>query len=147
MVSAHADHVGSLLRPPELLAARDRLAAGELAPAEFKRIEDAAVRDVIALQEAAGCPVVTDGEFRRESFQSELTAAVDGFAGVDIDAWLWGEWHSDVAEVGDRTTERPPGLAVVERLRKRRPLAAEEFTFLRSHTERIAKVTLPSPRV
>jgi methionine synthase II (cobalamin-independent) len=145
VISAHADHVGSLLRPPELLSARDRLADGGLEPAAFKAIEDAAVRDVIALQEAAGCPVVTDGEFRRESFQSELTAAVDGFAGVDIDAWLWGEWHSEVAEVGDRTTERPPDLAVVERLNKRRSLAAEEFTFLRSHTERIAKVTLPSP--
>jgi 5-methyltetrahydropteroyltriglutamate--homocysteine methyltransferase len=145
VVSAHADHVGSLLRPPELLSARERLAAGELEPAEFKGVEDTAVVDVIALQETAGCPVVTDGEFRRESFQSELTASVDGFAGVDIDAWLWGEWHSDVAEVGDRTTERPPGLAVVERLRKRRSLAAEEFTFLRSHTDRIAKITLPSP--
>jgi methionine synthase II (cobalamin-independent) len=134
VVTAHADHVGSLLRPRELLDARERLAAGDLEPPEFKRIEDSAVREVIALQEAAGCPVVTDGEFRRESFQSELTAAVDGFAGVDIDAWLWGDWHSEVAEVGDRTTERPAGLAVVDRLAKRR-----------SHTDRIAKVTLPSP--
>jgi 5-methyltetrahydropteroyltriglutamate--homocysteine methyltransferase len=145
VITAHADHVGSLLRPPDLLAARDRLVAGELAPPEFKAIEDAAVRDVVAFQEAAGCPVVTDGEFRRESFQSELTAAVDGFDGVDIDAWLWGEWHSEVAEVGDQRTERPAGLAVVEPLRKRRSLAAEEFTFLRAHTSRIAKVTLPSP--
>jgi 5-methyltetrahydropteroyltriglutamate--homocysteine methyltransferase len=142
VITAHADHVGSLLRPPELLAAREER---ELDPAEFKAIEDAAIRDVVALQEAAGCPVVTDGEFRRESFQSQLTAAVDGFDGVDIDAWLWGEWHSDVAEIGDRTTDRPPGLAVVERLHKRRSLAAEEFTFLRTCTDRIAKVTLPSP--
>jgi 5-methyltetrahydropteroyltriglutamate--homocysteine methyltransferase len=143
VVSAHADHVGSLLRPPDLLAARERLAVGELSPAEFKRIEDAAVRDVIALQEAAGCPVVTDGEFRRESFQSELTAAVDGFAGVDIDAWLWGEWHSD--ELGDKVVERPGEMAVVDRLVRRRSLAAEEFTFLRAITDRVAKVTLPSP--
>ncbi len=145
MVTAHADHVGSLLRPPRLLAARERLAAGEIEPPQFKRIEDDAVREVIALQEAAGCPVVTDGELRRESFQSELTAAVDGFSGVDIDAWLWGDWHSEVAEVGDRSTERPEGLAVVERLHPRRSLASEEFTFLRAHTDRVAKVTLPSP--
>lgn len=137
--------MGSLLRPPELLAAREGLAARDLEPARFKAIEDAAIRDVVSLQEAAGCPVVTDGEFRRESFQSELTAAVDGFDGVDIDAWLWGEWHSEVQDIGDRTTERPPGLAVVERLQRRRSLAAEEFTFLRSCTDRIAKVTLPSP--
>jgi 5-methyltetrahydropteroyltriglutamate--homocysteine methyltransferase len=145
VVTARADHVGSLLRPPELLAARRQLAAGELGPADFKRIEDRAVRAVIAVQEEAGCPVVTDGELRRESFQSELTAAVEGFEGVDLDAWLWGEWHSEEPGIGDKRTERPPGLAVVERLRPRRSLAAEEFAFLRGHTERIAKVTLPSP--
>jgi len=143
MVTAHADHVGSLLRPPELLEARAALAAGELDPPAFKAIEDRAVRDVIRLQEEAGCPVVTDGELRRESFQSELVAAVDGFEGVTIDAWLWGAWHSD--ELGDKTVERPPGMAVVERLTRRRSLAAEELTFLRGHTDRVAKVTLPSP--
>jgi 5-methyltetrahydropteroyltriglutamate--homocysteine methyltransferase len=145
VITAHADHVGSLLRPPELLRARERLAGGNLAPPEFKRIEDAAVRDVIALQEAAGCSVVTDGELRRESFQSELTAAVDGFDGVGLDAWLWGDWHSAEEGIGERRVERPEGLAVVRPLERLRSLAAEEFTFLRAHTDRIAKVTLPSP--
>jgi 5-methyltetrahydropteroyltriglutamate--homocysteine methyltransferase len=145
VIAARADHVGSLLRPPGLLAARERRAQGAIEPAEFKAVEDAAVREVVRLQEEAGCPVVTDGEFRRESFQSGLTEAVEGFEGVDIDAWLWGEWHSEEPDVGDRTTPRPPGLAVVDRLRPRRSLAAEEFTFLRSCTDRIAKVTLPSP--
>jgi 5-methyltetrahydropteroyltriglutamate--homocysteine methyltransferase len=137
---ARADHVGSLLRPRALLDARGD---GSLPPAEFKRIEDAAVREVVALQHDAGLPVVTDGELRRESFQSGLTDAVDGFAGVTIDAWLWGDWHSE--EVGDRRTERPPDLAVVEPLRRRRFLAAEELTFLRAVTDRIPKITLPSP--
>src|SRR5215213_4514890 len=95
MVTAHADHVGSLLRPPELLDARRAHAAGELDPPAFKAVEDRAVLDVIRLQEDAGLPVVTDGELRRESFQSELVAAVEGFEGVTIDAWLWGAWHSD----------------------------------------------------
>src|SRR3954447_26855206 len=143
MVTAHADHVGSLLRPPELLEARRAHAAGDLDPPAFKAIEDRAVLDVIRLQEQAGCPVVTDGELRRESFQSELVAAVDGFDGVTIDAWLWGAWHSD--ELGDKTVERPPDMAVVDKLHKRRGLASEELTFLRAHTDRIAKVTLPSP--
>ena len=143
MVTARADHVGSLLRPPELLDARRALAAGELDPPAVKAIEDRAVLDVIRLQEDAGCPVVTDGELRRESFQSELVAAVDGFEGVTIDAWLWGAWHSD--ELGDKTVERPPDMAVVDRLHKRRTLAAEELVFVRAHTDRIAKVTLPSP--
>jgi 5-methyltetrahydropteroyltriglutamate--homocysteine methyltransferase len=143
MIPAHADHVGSLLRPPELLDARRRYAQGELDPPAFKAIEDRAVLDVIRLQEDAGLPVITDGELRRESFQSELVAAVDGFAGVTIDAWLWGAWHSD--ELGDKTVERPPDMAVVERLHKRRSLAAEELTFVRAHTDRTAKITLPSP--
>jgi 5-methyltetrahydropteroyltriglutamate--homocysteine methyltransferase len=143
LVESRVDHVGSLLRPPGLLEARARRDAGVLSSVEFKRIEDDAVRAVVRLQEECGCVVVTDGELRRDSFQSEITAACEGFENVTMDAWLWGDWHSDV--VGDRSTERPPGLAVVERLRKRRNLAAEEFTFLRSITERIAKVTLPSP--
>jgi 5-methyltetrahydropteroyltriglutamate--homocysteine methyltransferase len=142
LVTAHADHVGSLLRPPELLAARDRRARGELSSPDFKRQEDHAVRDAIALQERAGCPIVTDGEFRRESFQAELVASVEGFEGVTIDAWLWGDWHSD--ELGPKAVERPD-MRIVAPLRKVRSLAAEELAFLRGHTERIPKITLPSP--
>jgi 5-methyltetrahydropteroyltriglutamate--homocysteine methyltransferase len=142
-VTAHVEHVGSLLRPPFLLQARAARDRGEVTPAQFKAAEDRAVREVIALQEEIGLPVVNDGEQRRDSFQAELAAACDGFTGVSLDAWLWGDWHS--AEVGDASTPRPEGLAVVAPLRKRRNLAAEEFTFLRACTSRQAKVTLPSP--
>ncbi len=142
-VTARVEHVGSLLRPPELLQARRAHSAGKLDESAFKQIEDSAVREVVALQEEVGCPVVTDGEQRRESFQSELTAATFGFQGVEIDAWLWGTWYSDV--VGDLTIERPAGLAVVEPMRRHRNLAAEEFTYLRAVTSRVGKVTLPSP--
>ena len=141
---ARADVVGSLLRPPELLAARGRYAAGEISTAEFKRVEDRAVDGVIALQERAGLAVVTDGEMRRESFQSQLVEAVDGFAGHSIDAWLWGEWRGD-ERVGDKATERPPDLGVVDKLRRRRHLSVEEFVYARGRTDRIVKVTLPSP--
>jgi 5-methyltetrahydropteroyltriglutamate--homocysteine methyltransferase len=140
---SRVDHVGSLLRPAPLLAARALRAEGTIDPAEFKRVEDDAVRHVVRLQEECGCLVVTDGELRRDSFQSEITAACEGFQNVTPDAWLWGDWHSNV--VGDVSTDRPPGLAVVGRLRKRRNLAVEELTFLRSLTDRIQKVTLPSP--
>jgi 5-methyltetrahydropteroyltriglutamate--homocysteine methyltransferase len=141
LTAARAEHVGSLLRPPELLEARNR--DYDLTGAGLKAVEDAAIREVVAMQERAGFPIVTDGEFRRESFQSELTAAVDGFEGVTIDAWLWGEWHSD--ELGDKSVERPAQMAVTRPLEQRRSLAAEEFTFLRAITDRVAKVTLPSP--
>ena len=140
---ARVEHVGSLLRPQFLRDAREAYARGELTPAQFKAVEDRAVREIVAVQEELGLPVVNDGEMRRESFQSELTAACDGFAGVDVDAWLWGRWHS--ADVGDLTITRPEGLAVIAPVRKRRNLAAEEFTFLRGCTGRQTKVTLPSP--
>src|SRR5215210_2955397 len=144
LVSARADIVGSLLRPPELLEARERYAAGGLSATEFKRIEDRAVEGAIDLQERAGLPVVTDGEMRRESFQSQLVEAVEGFGEHDIDAWLWGEWHGDEV-VGDKTTERPLTLGVVGKLRRRRHSAGEEFVYARFRTQRTVKVTLPSP--
>jgi 5-methyltetrahydropteroyltriglutamate--homocysteine methyltransferase len=144
-VNARVEHVGSLLRPPYLQQAREARAGGQLSTDEFKAVEDHAVREVIALQEEAGLPVVNDGELRRDSFQAELAAACDGFSGVGMDAWLWGEWHSGEAGVGDQSTARPEGLAVTGRLHKRRNLAAEEFTFVRAATGHQAKVTLPSP--
>jgi len=142
VLEARSDVVGSLLRPPELLDARERFERGELAPADFKRVEDAAVDDALRLQEEAGLDVVTDGEMRRLSFQSQMTEAVDGFGEWDLDAFLWGEWRS--AEIGELKVERPP-LAVEGRLRRKRFLSAEEFTYARQRTERILKVTLPSP--
>jgi 5-methyltetrahydropteroyltriglutamate--homocysteine methyltransferase len=142
VIVARTDVVGSLLRPRELLQARERLERGEIGPPEFKRVEDAAVAAAIRLQEDAGLAVVTDGEMRRLSFQSQLTEAVEGFSDWDLDAFLWGDWHGE--EVGDKCIERPP-VAVLGRLRRRRFLCAEEFTSVRGRTERIVKVTLPSP--
>jgi 5-methyltetrahydropteroyltriglutamate--homocysteine methyltransferase len=143
VIEARSDVVGSLLRPPRLLAARERFAAGALSAAGLKAVEDEAVDDALRLQEAAGVEVVTDGEMRRLSFQSQLPAAVEGFADWDLDAFLWGDWHGD-DDVGDRRVERPP-LAVVGKLRRRRSLCAEEFAYARGRTDRVLKVTLPSP--
>ena len=86
--------------------------------------------------------MVTDGEMRRLSFQSQFTEAVEGFSDWDLDAFLWGDWHGN--KVGNKRIERPP-IAVLGRLRRRRFLSAEEFVYARGRTERIVKVTLPSP--
>lgn len=142
MLEARTDVVGSLLRPPQLLEARERHDRGELQPAEFKLVEDAAVDDALRLQEEAGLDVVTDGEMRRLSFQSQLTEAVDGFGDWDLDAFLWGEWHSN--ELDDMKVARPQ-IAVESKLRRKRSLSAEELTYARGRTERVLKVTLPSP--
>ncbi|MCH9045983.1 MAG: cobalamin-independent methionine synthase II family protein [SAR324 cluster bacterium] len=144
MITAHADVVGSLLRPPALLEARQRLDRGRMDPAAFKAIEDRAVDEAVALQEAAGLEVATDGEMRRLSFQSQMTEAVDGFGQWDLDAFLWGQWRGE-ASVGDRAVERPATLGVMDKLRPRRHLCAEEFTYLRARTRVTPKVCLPSP--
>lgn len=142
MLRARTDVVGSLLRPPELLKALERHQRGELGDAEFKRIEDRAVDDAIALQEDAGLEVVTDGELRRLSFQSQLPASADGFSEWTLDAFLWGEWHSD--ELGDVALDRPP-IAIVGKLRRRRLPSVEELVYARGRTDRILKITVPSP--
>lgn len=133
-----------MLRPPELLEAAEEYRAGGISAHEFKRAEDRAVDWALSLQEDAGLEVVTDGEMRRESFQSQLVEAVEGFGEHTMDAWLWGEWHGG-EEVGDRTVERPEALGVVDRLRRRRHLAVEEFVYARARTDKTVKVTLPSP--
>ncbi len=144
MITSHTDVVGSLLRPPELLEARAAVSAGHISQAAFKAVEDQAVRQAIAWQEDAGLEVLTDGEMRRLSFQSQMTEAVEGFGEYDINAFLWGEWYGDET-IGDWAMERPKAMGVVGKLKRKRHLSAEEFTYLRGHTSRIAKVTLPSP--
>lgn len=142
MIKAHVDVVGSLLRPPELIEALQLRSKGEISPPEFKRIEDAAVDAALRLQEEAGLEVLTDGEMRRLSFQSQVCESYSGFSEWDINAFLWGEWQSD--DVGGKSIERPP-IAVLEPLRRRRSLATEEFTYARARTDRTVKVTIPSP--
>jgi 5-methyltetrahydropteroyltriglutamate--homocysteine methyltransferase len=149
----HTDHAGSLLRPAYLVQEREAYAAGRIGAAEFKRIEDRAVDEVVALQLEAGCEVITDGEMRRLSFQAQLPEAVEGFGAWNEDAFLWGEWHGD-QQVGDFALERPKDLGVVGKLRRRRHLSAEEFVYLRACLPSPSdgegpgvrpKITLPSP--
>lgn len=142
MITVHADVVGSLLRPPELLQAQEQLAGGTINPTQFKEIEDRAVDEAIALQEAVGLEVVTDGEMRRQSFQSQMTTAVSGFGEFTLDAFLWGDWYD---EGGVRRKPRPRRLGVVTKLGRQRYLSVDEFTYLKAKTARIPKVTLPSP--
>jgi 5-methyltetrahydropteroyltriglutamate--homocysteine methyltransferase len=131
-----SDIVGSLLRPPCLLEARQKHEQGELTAAEFKFIEDRAVRDAVALQQDAGLDVVTDGEMRRYAFFGHLVEALEGFD-------KYGGWSITFhdTEGHDSTVQRP---VVVDKLRWRRQMAVEEFTYLRGRTKRPVKVTLLS---
>src|SRR5262245_16659890 len=136
MLSCRSEGIGSLLRPAYLAEARQRLEQHELSSAAFKRVEDRAVDEAIALQEAAGLDVVTDGEQRRYAFFGHLIEAVEGFD-------KFGGWaipfHDEAG--GEITFKRP---VVVDRLRWRRSMCAEEFTYLRARARRPIKVTLIS---
>lgn len=142
MIKSRADIVGSLLRPPELIKALHLRSKDQITPLEFKHIEDTAVDAALKLQEEAGLEVLTDGEMRRLSFQSQVCEAYSGFSEWDINAFLWGDWHSD--DVGEKSIERPP-IAVLETLQRQKSLGAEEFNYAQSKTNRIIKFTIPSP--
>jgi 5-methyltetrahydropteroyltriglutamate--homocysteine methyltransferase len=136
MKACRSEGIGSLLRPQYLLDARQQLERGEIAAPAFKRIEDRAVDESLALQEAAGLDVVTDGEQRRYAFFGHLVDAFDGFD--KFGGWAIPFRDAAGAEV---TLKRP---VVVDKLRWRRHMAAEEFTYLRARTNRPVKVTLVS---
>jgi methionine synthase II (cobalamin-independent) len=142
VITVHADVVGSLLRPSYLLAAQKQRAEGGLTTPEFQDIENRAVDEAIVLQESVGLETVTDGEMRRQSFQSQMTAAVSGFGEFDLDAFLWGEWHD---EYGAQKKRRPRRLGAIAKLKRVRYLSADEFSYLKSKTKRVPKITLPSP--
>ncbi|MGH3021169.1 MAG: cobalamin-independent methionine synthase II family protein [Gaiellaceae bacterium] len=133
-----AENVGSLLRPDYLLEARDRHARGELSDAGFKRVEDRAVDEAVALQERVGIDVVTDGEQRRNVFASQLVQASDGFEAVTGNEVDWFTLDGEV--------ERSPvTVAVTGKLRRRRHFCAEELSYLRARTSLPVKATVPSP--
>jgi 5-methyltetrahydropteroyltriglutamate--homocysteine methyltransferase len=131
-----SDVIGSLLRPPALKEARGRWERGDLSAAEFKRIEDRAVDDAIRLQESVGLDVVTDGELRRYAFFGHLIDALDGFD--KLGGWAI-PFHN---EAGEQLVFKRP--VVVEKLRWRRSMCAEELVYLRARTTRATKVTLIS---
>jgi len=131
-----SDVVGSLLRPEFLKQAREKHELGEMSEEEFKRMEDRAVDEAIALQERAGLDVITDGEMRRYAFYGHLIDAVEGFDKT-------GGWAIPFHdEKGQRLVLQRP--VVVSKLRRKRPMCAEEFTYVRARTSHPAKTTMIS---
>src|SRR5947199_3551902 len=134
--SVRAEVVGSLLRPAALVELRKRHDAGELDASHFKHEEDKHVEAAIRMQEDAGIDVITDGEQRRYAFFGHLVEAFDGF---DKE----GGWAIPFRnEAGEELVYRRP--VVVERLRWRRSMCAEEWTYLRARARRPGKVTMLS---
>src|SRR5438105_10521089 len=132
----HSEVVGSLLRPPYLVEARKQFESGSMSAADFKAVEDRAVDEAIALQERAGIDVITDGEMRRYAFYGHLIDSLEGF---DKEGG-WGIAFRD--ESGEELTLRRP--VVVEKLRWKRSMCAEEWTYYRSRTRHPGKTTMLS---
>jgi 5-methyltetrahydropteroyltriglutamate--homocysteine methyltransferase len=136
-----ADHVGSLLRPPELLRARDDLAAGVIAADDLRRIEDAAIREVVRRQEEAGLRTATDGELRRDSWHRDFIYQLGGVAKA----------ADNPIRVVFRNSQKqiewtPPSARVVAPLRLDHTIFGDAFAFLRdSVATATPKLTIPSP--
>ena len=135
-MTPHSEGIGSLLRPGYLLDARRRVERGDLTAQEFKQIEDRAVNEAVVLQEAAGLDVVTDGEQRRYAFFGHLVESLEGF---DKSGGWSISFHDE--QGAELALQRP---VVVDKLRWRRQMSVEEFTYLRGRTSRPVKVTLVS---
>ncbi|MFO1199700.1 MAG: 5-methyltetrahydropteroyltriglutamate--homocysteine S-methyltransferase [Burkholderiaceae bacterium] len=131
-----ADQVGSLLRPAHLAQARARWRRGELDAAELASIEDDAIRDAVARQEAIGLEGITDGEFRRDWWHLDFLAQLEGVELADNRGARFRFAGQD---------EQPPIASVTGKIACTRPIMAGHFAFLKSATSRTAKMTIPSP--
>ena len=136
MATPHrADHIGSFLRPADLLAARK---ADGQDPARLHALEDEHILRVLAKQKELGFDIFTDGELRRRNFMSDFTDAVEGFDLGDAVGRSWQAGQAKNAAVSSVT-----GI-VSRKLRQVRPLTGHELPFLRAHAPGAIKMTLPS---
>jgi 5-methyltetrahydropteroyltriglutamate--homocysteine methyltransferase len=133
-----ADHVGSFLRPPALLAAREQFRGAKLSREGLREAEDAAIRDVVQLQEDVGLQGITDGEYRRTYFHIDF---LEQLAGVETKGGIAMSFHSSQGNVDFA----PPVMRVTSPVRHVKPIQVDDFNFLKSLTHRTPKVTIPSP--
>ena len=130
-----ADHVGSLLRPAALKAARERFAKGEIDAAALKAVEDREIEGVIKKQEQAGLQSATDGEFRRSWWHLDFLWGLDGVERHVMDAGI----------AFAAVTTRNEGVRVTGKLGFSGHPMLEHFKFLKAHTEATPKMTIPAP--
>ena len=141
----HADHVGSLLRPAELLRARDDHAAGRIDAEELRGIEDTAIREVVRKQREVGLRTATDGEFRRESWHMDFIYQLGGVEQVRDDT-IKVQFHN----AQKKYEWAPPSAHVTSRLHLDHTIFGEAFSYLRDTVAKEAdgatpKLTMPSP--
>ena len=131
-----ADHIGSLLRPAKLRQAFRDYHAGSMPQAEFRRIQDEAIREVVKLQEGTGLKVITDGEYRRGSYWGRFVELTQGLT-VKEAAFRFRDDH------GNETDFTAP--YVTGKVKRRTPITLDEFSFVKPITSATPKITMPSP--
>jgi len=136
--TCRADHVGSFLRAPEILQARQN----HMAPEQLRALEDRHIKRVLGMQKDLGLGVFTDGELRRSNFMSDFTDAVDGFDLGDAVARHWDE-DKKASALKPAAVSSITGI-VNAPLKQRRPLTGHELPYLREHAPGPIKMTLPS---
>ncbi len=135
----HAEHVGSLLRPPWLLEARESHAKGTLSTEELRAAEDRAITEHLAMQEAAGLRVFTDGEARRDSWRAGLIEALDGLVPAERPM----KWYRDGKEVPQEEIGAD-GVAAAAKVTVKQDLTGVEAAFMAKHAPGAFKVTMVS---
>ena len=137
-----ADHVGSLLRPPELARARADFKAGRIDATALRTTEDDAIRGVIELQRAAGLRSVTDGEFRRTSWHMDFIYSLDGIEEVE-----GSSLHVQFRSEEGAYDYAPPAMRVSAKVGLANTIFAQAFAFLRDNAsaQQTPKLTVPSP--
>ena len=133
-----ADHIGSLMRPRALRDAYKAHAAGRMSDADFARAQDAAVHAAVAMQQAAGLGVVTDGEFRRRSWFAGFVDAVDGLTHKDTSFKFMEEGEAAISV---------PVPHVAAPIRRTKGICTHELAFLQRTTRMPVKITMPAPSV
>jgi 5-methyltetrahydropteroyltriglutamate--homocysteine methyltransferase len=135
-----ADHVGSLLRPPRLLRAREEFAAGKMPAPELRAVEDDAIREAVKLQQDAGLRSATDGEFRRAAWHMDYIYRLGGIDKVP------GHLSSTFRNDGGTITFTPDAIRVTGKIHLNQTIFGEDFSFLRSVAgDSVAKITIPAP--
>jgi 5-methyltetrahydropteroyltriglutamate--homocysteine methyltransferase len=135
-----ADHVGSLLRPPELLQAREDHAAARIGDDELAAVEDEAIRSVVGTQEEIGLRSATDGEFRRASWHMDFIYALDGVSRAPGD--LKVQFHNEQGDI----EFTPAAMRIDGRLGVSETIFGDAFAFLADQVATATpKLTIPSP--
>ncbi len=140
-----ADHVGSLLRAPELREAHEKSLRGEYGAAELRALQDRCICEVIRLQESVGLHAITDGEFRRTSFHADFIEKLEGTrAGGRLDVKNTASGF-DENKAGSGKPFAPRAFSITGKLRHTRAIEVDNFRFVKANTRRTAKQTMPSP--